>query len=74
MENVLPLQAADALLWHIQRYYACGRDQGKMDASDGLHLAYLIQNGKLDGTIHAWGRDDWEKMAEGWASAGLIPR
>jgi hypothetical protein len=73
MENVIPLQAADALLWHIQRYCACGRDQGKMDASDGIHLAYFIQNGELDGTIHAWDRGDLEKMAEDWANAGRIP-
>ena len=73
-EDQLPLQAADALLWHIQRYYASGRDQRKMNASDRIHLANLIHNGGLDGTVHTWERSELVEMAEQWTDAGLIPK
>ena len=72
-EQFLPLQAADVLLWHVQRYYAAGQCQPRMDASDAMRLARLIQNGTLDGTVHHWGRSELELMADKWERVGLIP-
>jgi hypothetical protein len=74
MEDGIPLQSADVLLWHLQRYYANGQDQRRMNASDAMRLAQLIQNGTLDGTIHTWERSELEQMADKWAEAGLIPK
>jgi hypothetical protein len=46
MEDRIPLQSADVLLWHLQRYYAAGRDQYKMNPVDRMRTAELIQDGK----------------------------
>jgi hypothetical protein len=72
MELQVPLQCADVLLWHLQRYYACGRYQQGMDTCDRVRLAHLIQNGALDGRVHEWNRDELADMAENWTKAGLL--
>jgi hypothetical protein len=70
---VLPLQSADALLWHLQRYYASGEKQSRMDPTDAIRLAGLIQDGDLDGMVHTWDRSELEAMAEKWEIIGVIP-
>jgi hypothetical protein len=40
-KDSLPLQAADVLLWHIQRYYAVDEDQNKMQVLDQERLGLL---------------------------------
>ena len=57
MEERLPLQAADLLCWHIQRYYA-----NTMDAVDQRRLAVLMHD--LDGYPHTWERKDIEEFTE----------
>jgi hypothetical protein len=73
-EDTIPLQCADVLLWHMQRYYASGRSQRNMNSSDAMRLAGLIQNGVLDGTVHEWELGELEQMSEQLAEAGLIPK
>src|ERR1700722_14236454 len=45
MEDRLPLQCADVLLWHMQRYFASGEDQEKMVPIDRLRLTELTREG-----------------------------
>jgi hypothetical protein len=72
MEHMLPLQSADVLMWHIQRYYAAGKQQKNMHPCDAVRTAKLTHDGQLDGTVHEWERSDLEQMAEIWARAGLL--
>jgi len=44
-----------------------------MDPSDAVRLARLIHDGHLGGTIHHWGREELQGMADGWEKSGLIP-
>jgi hypothetical protein len=74
MEDRIPLQSADVLLWHLQRYYAAGRDQYKMNPVDRMRTAELIQNGNLDGKIHEWDKKDLEELADKWTALGFLPR
>ena len=73
LENLLPLQSADVLLWHIQRYYAAGRDQYRMKPVDRMRAAQLIHDGNMDGTVYAWEKPDLERTAQKWAGSGVIP-
>jgi hypothetical protein len=73
MEDRLPLQCADVLLWHIQRYFASDQDQEKMVPIDRLRLAELTREGDLDGTVHSWERSELEAMARKWIENGQMP-
>jgi hypothetical protein len=72
MDTMLPLQAADVLMWHIQRCFSMGMDQRKMEPCDGGRLGKLLQHGDTDGTIHKWERAELEQMAERWTKSGLM--
>ena len=56
MKDCLPLQAADVLCWHFQRYYRSER----MERIDETRLALL---GESIGHNHDWSREDLEGMA-----------
>jgi Protein of unknown function (DUF3800) len=60
MENVLPLQAADVLCWHLQRYYA---DKGYRDRTMENRGWYLLK--ERDGHLHTWERSELEGVARG---------
>ena len=57
MEESLPLQAADVLCWHLQRYYS-----KTMDRLDERRLAMLAND--TDGYVHSWEVRDLEQLAE----------
>lgn len=56
METKLPLQAADVLLWHLQRYYA-----KTYDRIDERRIWMLTK--ERDGYLHEWERSELEDMA-----------
>jgi hypothetical protein len=61
MDLHLPLQAADLLCWHLQRYYG-----PKMTRFQNGRLAMLTLD--TPGRIHTWGRKELEDLAERLAS------
>lgn len=73
MEDRLPLQAADVLLWHLQHYYACGQNQFKMRLPDRMRLAQLTHEGNMSGVIHEWKREELERIANKWFAMGRVP-
>jgi hypothetical protein len=52
-ESRLPLQAADVLCWHLQRYY-----RGVYDRTEENRMWYLLK--ERDGAIHRWKREELE--------------
>jgi hypothetical protein len=58
MEKRLPLQAADVLCWHFQRFFG-----GRMNRIDEGRLARL---GDKIGKHHQWKREDLEHLAKQW--------
>jgi Protein of unknown function (DUF3800) len=58
MEDHLPLQAADVLCWHMQRYYTNNFDRG----IENRMWSLLKERG---GHLHEWDRSDLEEMAIG---------
>jgi hypothetical protein len=58
MENVLPLQAAEVLCWHLQRYYA-----KNLDRTIENRAWYLLK--ERDGYLHTWERSEIEGVARG---------
>jgi hypothetical protein len=71
--NVLPLQYADALLWHVKQYYDADKDVHKMKHQDRKRLAKMSQYGDLHGMMHEWERSEVEAMAQQWIKAGVLP-
>jgi hypothetical protein len=57
MEKQLPLQAADTLGWHLQKYYA-----GTYDQTEGNRIAMLTKD--RDGFKHEWKRSELEGIAK----------
>jgi hypothetical protein len=57
METRLPLQAADIVLWHMQRFYA-----NTMDTTDERRLNVLMKD--TDGIPHEWKRSDLERFTD----------
>jgi hypothetical protein len=57
MEDELPLQAADLLGWHIQKYYA-----NTFDRLEEGRIAMLVKD--RDGYMHQWERSELEEMAK----------
>lgn len=55
METRLPLQCADALCWHMQRFYA-----GTMHERDRERFDELL--GGIDGDLHEWDKSDLENV------------
>lgn len=62
MQSCLPLQMADLLCWHLQRYYA-----KTFDRTDESRIWKLTK--ERDGHLHQWERADLEQLAKG---LGLI--
>jgi hypothetical protein len=61
MEEFLPLQAADVLCWHLQRYYAeKGRYRDRAIENRGW---YLLK--ERDGYQHTWERSEIQDVAKG---------
>jgi hypothetical protein len=58
MEDLLPLQAADVLCWHLQRYYA---EKGYRDRTIENRGWYLLK--ERDGHLHTWERSELEEFA-----------
>jgi hypothetical protein len=57
MEGELPLQAADLLGWHIQKYFA-----NTFDRLEEGRIAMLVKD--RDGYMHQWERAELEDMAK----------
>lgn len=58
MEEEIPLQTADVLSWHLQRYY-----RGGFDRTIENRIWYLMK--ERDGHKHDWERTDLEGLAAG---------
>lgn len=60
MEDVLPLQVADFLCWHWQRYYASGEDGSKMERADERRMGLL---GETSGREFVHTREHLEELS-----------
>jgi hypothetical protein len=65
MEKCLPLQAADVLCWHIQRYFS--RKYTRLDES---RMWYLLK--ERDGAMHHWKHGDLDTTGIELLQKGLI--
>ena len=57
METALPLQAADALCWHLQHYY-----RGEFKRTEENRMWYLLK--ERDGDLQVWTRDQLRAVAD----------
>ena len=73
MKVALPLQAADVLMWHVQRYYRSGQSQTRIAAPVAHRLSQLIQDGDLHGIVHIWTKSSLENFAQDWNKIGWMP-
>jgi hypothetical protein len=58
MEAELPLQAADVLCWHLQRYYT-----GTFDRTDENRMWMLLK--ERDGELRTWTKEELETVGKG---------
>jgi hypothetical protein len=65
METCLPLQAADVLCWHIQRYFS-----GKYSRLDEGRMWSLLK--ERDGVLHHWERGDLDAAGIELVKNGLV--
>jgi hypothetical protein len=61
----LPLQSADVLCWHLQRYYS-----GTFDRTEESRMWYLLK--ERDGAIHNWEREDLEVFVKALREKGKV--
>jgi hypothetical protein len=61
----LPLQCADVLCWHLQRYYS-----GAFDRTEENRMWYLLK--ERDGAIHKWEREDLEVFVKALREKGMV--
>lgn len=57
MEVELPLQAADVLCWHLQRYY-----RGRFSRTDENRMWWLLK--ERDGDLYVWERPALQEVAD----------
>jgi hypothetical protein len=61
----LPLQPADVLCWHLQRYYS-----GTFDRTEENRMWYILK--ERDGAIHNWKREDLEFFVTALREKGMV--
>jgi hypothetical protein len=59
-DHFLPLQAADAISWHLQRYYGDKRAGREHDRTDEARMWRLLK--EQDGQLNEWNREMLEEL------------
>jgi hypothetical protein len=66
MEEIVPLQVADLICWHLQCYY-----RGGFERTDEDRMWYLLK--ERDGDLHKWSRERLAELAAQIAAFNPLP-